>query len=208
MARTKKTSKRRKRLSRWLKGAIKWTSGSVALGAVVSLVVASFRWAESTDQFDLDSIRLSGNLYLGEEEILEWLELPTFATLDKMDLRAIQEKLESHPYVRAARASRDFPSALDITVVERIPIAYINRSPFYLVDEEGIILPVKNGSFEFDVPTLSGFNPSPELYPVGEKCLSQKVLEAVGYVAFINRVFPSLYNDLSEVRIDARDEYV
>lgn len=192
----------------WIGIGARWTIRLLSAAAVAGLILLAFRWAESTGQFALVDVKLTGNQYLDSGELVQWLELPAHQILTDINLSVMQTRLETHPYVKAARASRDFPSSLQIDVVERLPVAYINQSPFHLIDEEGVILPARDQVFEFDVPTLSGFNPAEELYPVGERCLSQKILEAVGYLNLILWRYPALYDDLSEVRINAGDEYV
>jgi len=172
------------------------------------LIVFAFIWAKSTDHFDLINIQLTGYHYLEKEEVLQNVELPRYAVLTGIDLIMIQENLEEHPYIKAARISRDFPSTLCIDVIERSPLAYINHSPFLLIDSDGVVLPMKNNNLEFDIPTISGFNPASELYPIGKRCLSQKVQEVVRFLSQIHQEFPHFYEDISEVLVNAMDEYV
>ena len=180
----------------------------VGVSTIAILISLAFIWSERADDFTLAKIWLSGNNYLSDEEVLGLLKLPEQTKLSDLDLTAIQDELERHPHIRAVRVSRNFPSAIRIDVIERLPLAYVNHSPFFLVDRDGVVLPTKDGNLEFDVPTLSGFNPASELYPVGERCLSQKVIEAVTYLDLMKREFPDLYEDLSEIMVDPSDEYV
>ncbi|MFQ6675419.1 MAG: cell division protein FtsQ/DivIB [Fidelibacterota bacterium] len=180
----------------------------MAGAAMAILIFVGFRWAHLTHQFEMVGVRIRGNHTLEKGEILQWIRLPSGPILTNIRVEDLQTRLEAHPYVKAARISRDFPSTLQIDVVERVPLAYINHSPVHLIDAEGVILPVRDQTFEFDIPTLSGFNPAEELYPEGKRCLSRKVLEAVDYLNLVQQHFPALYDDLSEVRINAGDEYV
>ncbi|MFQ6616784.1 MAG: cell division protein FtsQ/DivIB [Fidelibacterota bacterium] len=195
-------------LKRVLTVAGTWSLRVLGGGALAFVIFLAFRWAETTQQFDLVDVRVMGNRFLDKGDLSQWVQLPADPALMDIDLEYVQTHLESHPYIKAARVSRDFPGSLRIDVVERVPLAYINQSPFHLIDQEGVILPASDQAYEFDIPTLSGFNPAQELYPVGEQCLSQKVLEAVDYLNLIRNRFPRLYADLSEVRINAGDEYV
>lgn len=193
-----------KRLRRALIGVTTFLGVSL----FASLVLAAFYWADTTGHFRLKKIQLVGNESLEEQEILDLLELSQFSHLDEIELTALRKKVEEHPYLKASRISRDFPSTLNVDVMERSPVAYINRTPFLLLDEEAVVLPLKEDELNFDIPTLSGFNPAPELYAIGEKCLSRKVLEVVDFLNLIGREFPLLYGDISEVMINADDEYV
>lgn len=198
----------KRELALWLSKAATGFAVLFGIATVVALIASSLYWARYINHFDLTRIQLAPQAYLEEEQILELLELPPPSSLMGIDLAALQQELESYPYIKAARISRDFPSTLCVDVIERSPIAYINHSPFLIVDDAGVVLPLRNGEFEFDIPTLSGFNPASELYPTGEKCLSRKVLEAVDFLTMIRKEFPDLYRDISEVTVNTTDEYV
>ena len=116
--------------------------------------------------------------------------------------------LESNPYVKAVRVSRQYPSTLSIEIVEREPIAMLNIDPILMLDRDGIILPDQGKSDDFLIPCLSGFNPAKALYPSGQQTVSVKVQETMGLITRIIDTYPSLYNNISEVTLNANDEYV
>lgn len=207
MMHLKRKRKSKKRMTEWVSPLVRTASVVLSLGSVGTLVFFAFAWANSLDHFDLEKITVAGESHLQREDVLKWIDLPRFPSLMDINLRAIQQKLEDHPFVKGARISRDFPSTLNINIIERSPIAYLNLSPFIMIDADGVILPTENSSFDFDIPTLTGFNPAKELYPTGERCLSQKVMEAVEYLDLIRTNFTSLYSDISEMKVDAGDEY-
>ena len=199
--------KKSKKRSNWLTQIKRGIIGLLSVGGLTSLINFALIWADKTDHFELSRIILTGQSYLDRNDVIKYADLSRYPILTKIDLSAIQTKLESHPYIKAARISRNFPRTLQIDIIERIPISYINHSPLYMVDTDGYILPAKNGTIEFDVPMLTGFNPADELYPIGEKCLSQKINEAVGLLNRIKTQFPSFYEDISEIIINPKDEY-
>lgn len=198
----------KRRTPEWISRLVRIMVAALSLGSVGTLIFFAFSWANSLDHFDVVNIRVTGGNHLQREAVLRWINLPRFPSLLDIDLQALQQKLEKHPFIKGARTSRDFPSTLKIDLIERSPIAYLNLSPFILIDADGIILPTEKGKFDFDIPTLTGFNPAQELYPIGEPCLSQKVMEAVEYLDLIRTNFVSLYSDISEMKVDAGDEYV
>ncbi|MDP6457015.1 MAG: FtsQ-type POTRA domain-containing protein [Candidatus Marinimicrobia bacterium] len=197
-----------KRMPQWVSLLVRATVVTFSLVSVAVLILFAFSWADSFDHFDVLNIRVAGHSHLQREDILESIDLPRFPSLMDIDLEAIQRKLEEHPFVKGARISRDFPSTLNIDLIERSPIAYLNLAPFIMIDADGVVLPTENGSFDFDIPTLTGFNPATELYPIGKQCLSQKVMEAVEYLHLIRTNFTNLYSNISEMKVDAGDEYV
>ena len=53
----------------------------------------------------------------------------------------ITKAIEDHPYVKAARVSKHYPSEIRIEIMEREPIAIVNIDPMFLLDESGFVLP-------------------------------------------------------------------
>ncbi|MEE9166775.1 MAG: FtsQ-type POTRA domain-containing protein [Candidatus Neomarinimicrobiota bacterium] len=198
----------KKRLLAGLRSVVTGLVLLFGFGGFMALITFAFHWANATEHFRLRRIVVTGNQFLEKEELLNLVEMSQSATLTQIDPEGLQEKLEDHPYIKAARVSSNYPSTLSIDIIERKPIAYINHVPFLMVDEDGVVLPLKDGELEFDIPTLSGFNPASELYLAGERCLSRKVLETVDFLNLVTVEFPDLYGDISEVQINATDEYV
>jgi cell division protein FtsQ len=128
--------------------------------------------------------------------------------LEEINLRDVSLLIESHPYVKAARVSRRYPASLSIEIVERQPVAMLNVEPVLMIDREGIILPDKGQANDFLVPCLSGFNPAKELYPTGHQTVSVKVQETMNLITRILDYYPALYSNISEVTLNANDEYV
>jgi len=125
---------------------------------------------------------------------------------NELDLTEISELIESHPYVKAARISHQFPGTLQIEIIERQPIAFLRTSPMVMLDQEGVVLPDVNNLGEFDLPVLTNFNPEMDLYPSGERALSVKVQECIDWLSRIQSEYQSLYNNLSEMKMTSASE--
>lgn len=196
------------RMPRWMRPAAMGTLVTASFLLFSWLVSYASQWAERSGHFDLMSTEVRGSTILEQNEVVALAKIPFAQSLSEIDLPAIQQKVESYPYVKGARVSRQFPRKIIIDVMERKPIAYLNLSSFLVVDDEGIVMPLRHGDMEFNVPTLTGFNRAEELYPIGGKCLSVKTLEAVDYLSSVRLLFPALFQDISELTVDERDEYV
>ena len=204
----RKKVRRKKKMPKWVTPVISWSLISASLLFFGVLVNYAIDWSLLSGDFDLTATEIRGNNILAPDEIIALAKIPFAQSLTDIDLKAIQRRVEEHSYIKGARVSRDFPKKISIDVVERQPMAYLNLTNFLVIDDEGVVMPLRHDDMEFNVPTLTGFNPAEELYPVGLKCLSHKTLEAVSYLASIRDRFPVLFEDISELTVDKTDEYV
>ena len=176
--------------------------------SIMFLIYASFWWSSYTRLSHLRHINISGYSIIPEDDHQIQLEPLLGIELEEINLRDVSLLIESHPYVKAARVSRRYPATLSIEIVERQPVAMLNVEPVLMIDREGIILPDKGQVNDFLVPCLSDFNPAKELYPAGQQTVSAKVQETMNLITRILDYYPSLYSNISEVTMNANDEYV
>ncbi|NOZ04068.1 MAG: FtsQ-type POTRA domain-containing protein [FCB group bacterium] len=185
----------------------RWIIGSVLVPFIIGLIWTAFKWADYNSYLSINQIRIQGASIIEPREYLDLLGDITDTPIAQIKLDEIRSTMAAHPYVRAIRVSRHYPNTIKIELVERKPVAMVNIPPMVLIDEEGVILPETDKTLNFQLPCLSNFNPAKQLYPVGKHALSQKVIEATKIVSHIRREYPTLYRNLSEVRLNHRDEY-
>ena len=201
-------------MKRKINNNIELIIGSSISVIIMLLIYASFSWSSYTKLSQLIDIRknikisVSGSSIVSDEEFYSQLEILKGIELEEINLREVSLLIESNPYVKAARVSRQYPSTLSIEIVGREPVAMLNIDPILMLDREGIILPDKGKSNDFIIPCLSGFNPAKELYPAGQQTISVKVQETMELITKIVDTYPSLYSNISEVTLNANDEYV
>ena len=173
----------------------------------LKLILFSISWSDKGNKLLPKVYNIHGNEIISSKEILELIKISKNNSLLDIDLKSIKNKIEKHPYIKIAQITRKFPNQININILEREPLAYLNLDEYLVVDNEGFILPLRNGIIEFNIPTLSGFNNEKSLYPIGLKCLSTKTLEAVNYLNSAKEIFPDLVLNISEFKINQSDYY-
>jgi len=87
------------------------------------------------------------------------VNVPAGAKLYAVDLAAVARAVESNKFVKRAVVRRNPPLALQVTVMERVPVAYLasdKSAELLMVDDEACILPRAPGRTIFDVPVIAG----------------------------------------------------
>ncbi|MBU0528255.1 FtsQ-type POTRA domain-containing protein [bacterium] len=176
--------------------------------ALVTLVWVSFSWAEYTQLFENPNIVFAGNSIVDEAEYKSFLLKEYYGSnIFTEDLSAISNRIEEHPYIAGVRVSKHFPKGILIEVSERYPVALINHNPLLLIDNNNVVLPFRSNSFDYQIPILSNFEFTDDLFPVGKQTLSTAAIDVVQFLNRIKKEYPQLYQNLSEVRLSKYNDY-
>ncbi|MFC1786217.1 cell division protein FtsQ/DivIB [Candidatus Neomarinimicrobiota bacterium] len=194
-------------MPKYFKYIIKALITTSALLALGSLFWGSFSWAEYTLLFKNPNIVFSGNSIVDESEYRSFLLKEYGSNIFTEDLSTISNRIEEHPYIAGVRVSKHFPKGILIEVSERYPVALINNNPLLLIDNNNVVLPFRSNSFDYQIPILSNFNITNDLYPVGKQTLSPVAIDVVQFLNRIKKEYPQLYQNLSEVRLSKYNDY-
>lgn len=85
-------------------------------------------------------VEVTGTRTLGDARIERTAEVPTGTPLARVDLDAIQARVEALASVRRVEVSRSWPHTVHIAVTERTPIAVLNLgNGLQALDSEGVL---------------------------------------------------------------------
>ncbi len=185
----------------------KFINAMIGISALTALVWGSFHWAEYSRLIQNKSIIITGNSIVDESEYQTFLLKEFDSEFNAGNISILVAKMEEHPYVAGARVSRHYPNNILIEVSERYPIALINDTPLLLVDNYNTVLPFRSNSFEMQIPIISIFDISKDLYPIGQQALSPIIVDVVQFLNRIKTDYEQLYKNISEVRLSKYKDY-
>jgi len=107
----------------------------VAVAALVFGAVAFYR----SQVFAVENVVVRGAEQLTAARVTELAAVPEGATLLRMSTDDIEDRLLKDPWIESARADRDFPDTLVISIDERTPVAVVDGggAELWLIDGEG-----------------------------------------------------------------------
>ncbi len=195
-------TRKKKQKINWIRMIISFISVSM----VIALIWTAFWWSEFRNSLVIDQVKFGKTTVLESRVYEATLGNIIGISPEQIRLNDISDLMESHPYVKAARVSHQYPGTIQIEILERQPIALLKMDPMVMLDAEGVVLPTLNNFGDFNLPVLTNFNPEPELYPAGKKALSVKVRECIDWLSRIQVEYESLYDNLSEMKMTSTNE--
>ena len=163
------------------------------------LIHGSNSWCNYIELFDVVNIQTTGNRILSDQDIFQIANVRIDTSINSINLSEIQDRLEENPFIKAAAVSREFPNTLNILISERVPICYINHSNLFLIDAEGIILPLPGKPLGINLPVISGFEHDSLIYYPGYYVPNKHVLDVVNIIHSTLLSTPNLYSEISEI---------
>jgi cell division protein FtsQ len=146
---------RRRRYSRTAMRLLRW-------GAVALVVAGVFAWLGTlvlhSELLRIRRLVVRGNVHLSAGDVESMLDGIHRENLLQADLPAYRQRLLDSPWVADVRLSRVLPATLDITVVERVPMAVARQGDhLFLVDDNGVIIDDYGPAYvQFDLPVVDG----------------------------------------------------
>ncbi len=102
-----------------------WLARFVVFLLVVGAVVMGGVYVYSSDLLSIDEVRVTGVNHLTSEEMTQLAAIPASATLLRVDVEGIEERLEGNSWVQDAQVKRVFPHTLELAITERAIAAVV-----------------------------------------------------------------------------------
>ncbi|MBS3957605.1 MAG: FtsQ-type POTRA domain-containing protein [Clostridiales bacterium] len=117
---------------------IRALGGVLLLGAVAFGAVTIYR----SDALPVNRVLVDGIVNLSEDEVHAAAGVPEDATLLRLPVNEIEDRLLENPWIERVEISRSFPDAVRITITERTPVAYVDtgEAVLWLVDASGFVI--------------------------------------------------------------------
>jgi cell division protein FtsQ len=118
-------------------------------------LMKAYLYLVTCDDFAVKKIEVSCRRDFVRRDIRALLDSSKFGNLLLLDIRALQDRIESYRWVKEARLRKVFPSSLKVELLEREPVALLKVGGGYLViDEEGVGLARLTAKDDVDLPLL------------------------------------------------------
>lgn len=133
------------------------SQGSVATILAGLIAVLGILACALSPIFVLKTINIQGNRFVQNEEIIRIAGVRQGENLFQLKTDEIKKNLTKDLRIDQAVVQRSFPSQLDISIVERVPLALVKCDYGYLeAGRDGIVLDAHRTLRDMSVPIISG----------------------------------------------------
>lgn len=164
---------------------------------IILLVLKITSWLGAQELFHLKELKIEGNRFIKNDEILKYLEIDSSRGIFNIDLKASENRIKKHPLIEQVSVSRHLPSTLKIKILEKKPIAVVSNSKLFAIDEYGSVLPKINPAIMCDYPIIS--NLKVKIDKSNHLIKSFELTKILDYLRFLKIEHPSLYSRISEI---------
>lgn len=172
---------------------------------IIAFIVTCCLGAKWKDSLRVNRVIVQGLHILSVQQIFSLANIQLKTPFDSIDIFRIHKRILQQPFVKSARVTRHYPDAIDIQIVERVPIASVNNGHLNYIDTEKIVLPYIESSSSLDLPIISGVDGIHQS-KVGEKIENPELAIAINLLQIAISIDSSLYHFISEINLnDGKD---
>ena len=104
----------------------------------VALVLAVVAALPFTPAMPVDDVNVEGAVNLPAEEVTSLSGVETGTPMGRVDVRRAAQDVATNPWVDSVTVKRNWPNAVDVTVVEHTPVAWIDQGGEpHLINSDG-----------------------------------------------------------------------
>ncbi len=143
----------------------------------------------SHPRFKIKKIEIRRTLHAARctpEEIKEILNIDEQTSIFSLNLKEASRRLEEKPEIKRAIVIRQFPDKLIIQLEERRAVAQVGAKRYFLVDEQGVILPEPRNFPFADFPLIEGIKFQLSELKIGRKYISQNLNSGLSLIKFLS----------------------
>ena len=197
---TKSLAQRRTGPEKFLMKVFIITLIPVTLAGATFLFLSLYLFLREASFLSLKNITIEGNHRISRDEVLALTGLNDAPNILGLNIRMLNRRLVSHPWIEKSMVKRIFPDGIRIVIDERQPIALIHLGKLYYVDKTGEIFDQATGRDKTAYPILTGLRR--EDVEEGEKKTYDLLQQALHLLQMTHKVKILPYASISQIHLD------
>jgi len=197
-------------------------AGLLVSGAVAGLAMGSLalsEWTKTSPAFNLNTIDVAGNRFVGKEDIIAVSGLERGRNIWSADLAETERRLMLDRRFEQVAVTRSLPGTVVVRVEELQPIAFVQLDRLYGVSERGALIPLSPGNGLPDLPVItvdaSSYRQAPGAAESEDRSfetlrdamlVNPEMARALYLMRALRTMSPGMYDELSEIHVSSPDD--
>ncbi len=197
-------------------------AGLLGSGAVAGLAMGSLalsEWTKTSPAFNLNTIDVAGNRFVGKEDIIAVSGLERGRNIWSADLAETERRLMLDRRFEQVAVTRNLPGTVVVRVEELQPIAFVQLDRLYGVSERGALIPLSPGNGLPDLPVItvdaSSYRQAPGAAASEDRSfetlrdamlVNPEMARALYLMRALRTMSPGMYDELSEIHVSSPDD--
>ncbi len=106
----------------------------------------------------LEHVEIAGVEDEIKRELIDMVDLDSYSNLLFLNLTALKQKMEKHPWIRSVELNRQFPHTLFVQAEKHSPSALVVMDGIYYMNHQCEIFKEVDGSDDIDFPVITGIS--------------------------------------------------
>lgn len=177
--------------------------GVVYVSAIALFIVTGlgfYKYLLTLSYFDIKEITIMGGDKVSTREIIRDSGINVGENLLSTDVNEVRNGVEKHPWIKKAEVRRLFPSELEISVLERVPVALIKFDDIYYIDGDGVVFERVASEDEISLPIITGVEMKEILED--DSSGSDGIFKALSFMEIFKKNNFNYIGEISEIRVD------
>jgi hypothetical protein len=161
---------------------------------------ALYRFATASARFAIQDVVVTGHTRASADSIAKLSGATLGTNIFDVDLLRMKRAVEAHPWVKSARVERNFPSSVEIEVVEHEPRVLVALGHLYYADAEGDVVKRYTPGERETLPVVTGLTRDQIETDDGEARASLR--SAIEFLDEVTAHFGERAPQIAEVHLD------
>lgn len=127
----------------------------IVSGISLSLMFG-YHYLQTSSYAKLEKVEVTGVDERIKQELTDMCDLDSYPSLLFLDLKALKQKMEKHPWIRSVKLKRRFPSTLKVWAEKHTPLALVVMDGIYLMNQWCEVFKEVNELDDIDFPVITG----------------------------------------------------
>ena len=128
----------------------------VIVSGVSLTLMFGYHYLQTSSYTKLEKVEVTGVDERIKYELIDMCDLDSYPSLLFLDLKALKQKMEKHPWIRSVKLKRRFPSTLKVWAEKHAPLALVVMDGIYFMNQWCEVFKEVNELDDIDLPVITG----------------------------------------------------